>query len=315
MVTLSVEHVRKQFRSVTAVDDLSFDVTPGEVFALLGPNGAGKTTMVRLLLGIMKPDAGRIHWQLDARSAPPGPRDIGYLPEDRGLYRDQPLLRTLVYFGALRGMSHAEAAAEGRRWLDRFDLASRAHDKLETLSKGNQQKMQFVAALLHRPRVAILDEPFSGLDPVNQDLFLDIIRELRSAGTTIILSAHQMDLVERLADRVLLMARGRALLNGTLAEVRCTAAESLRLVMQVAGAPDVRPFAETPGIVEARIEGERLTLLMSRDADLNRVLAVAAGHATIRAVHSETVSLHDIYVRTVKDANESGGAAGAEQES
>ncbi len=315
MVILSVEHVRKRFRSVTAVDDLSFDVRSGEIFALLGPNGAGKTTMVRLLLGIVRPDAGHVRWLLGPPGTTPGPRDIGYLPEDRGLYRDQPLLRTLVYFGALRGMSHAEAAAEGWRWLERFGLGDRAHDKLETLSKGNQQKMQFVAALLHRPRVAILDEPFSGLDPVNQDLFLDIIRELRNAGTTVILSAHQMDLVERLADRVLLMARGRMLLNGTLAEIRGAAAERLRLVMQVAGTPDVRPFAQAPGIIEARLEGERLTLLMSRDADLNRVLAVAAGHAAIRAVHSEAVSLHDIYVRTVKDAGKPVETAGVERES
>ena len=314
MVILSVEHVRKRFLSVTAVDDLSFDVRSGEIFALLGPNGAGKTTMVRLLLGMMRPDAGHIHWQLDARSAPPGPRDVGYLPEDRGLYRDQPLLRTLVYFGALRGMSHADAAGEGRRWLERFDLASRAHDKLETLSKGNQQKVQFAAALLHRPRVAILDEPFSGLDPVNQDLFLGIIRELRDAGTTVILCAHQMELVERLADRVLLMARGRALLHGSLADVRRAAVESSRLVMQVAGTPDMGPFTHTPGIVEARLEGERLTLLMSGDADLTRVLAVAAEHVAIRAVHTEAVSLHDIYVRTVKDAGDAGGSTATEQE-
>ena len=211
-----VDRVEKSFDSVKAVDGISFEVQPGEIFALLGPNGAGKSTLVRMLLGILRPDAGTISYSL---GNPPEPRDLGYLPEDRGLYKDVPVLRTLTYFGTLRGMDRSAAETAAREWLGRLSLAERATDKLETLSKGNQQKVQFIASILHRPRFAVLDEPFSGLDPLNQSFFLDLLRELRDGGTTILLSAHQMELIERTADRVLLMGRGREVLSGTIEEV------------------------------------------------------------------------------------------------
>lgn len=312
MGVVSVEHVSKRFRSVTAVDDLSFEVRAGEVFALLGPNGAGKTTTVRMLLGMIRPDAGRIHWRLDGQVRELGPREFGYLPEDRGLYRDQPVLRTLTYFGVLRGMSHDEAAGQARAWLARFDLAGRAHEKLEALSKGNQQKVQFAAALLHRPRVALLDEPFSGLDPVNQELVLEIIGELRDAGTTVVLSAHQMNLVERIADRVLLVAGGRAVIHGSLAELRQTAAGT-RLVIETAPDADVGGVLQAGGVADARLEAGRLTLLLHREADLNAVLATVAARLPIRSLHSEAISLHDIYVRAVRHGGGADTAPGAEE--
>lgn len=219
---LSVDSITKQFANVNAVDGLSFDVREGEIFALIGPNGAGKTTTVRMLTGIIKPDSGSIRYTLNGQSAWPAASDLGYLPEERGLYKDMPVVQTLAHMAALRGMKRADADAAALEWLSAVSLKERALDKLETLSKGNQQKIQFISAVLHRPRFIILDEPFSGLDPLNQEFFSDQIRRLRDEGATILLSAHQMQLVERLADRVLLLNRGRAVLYGTLDEIRNT---------------------------------------------------------------------------------------------
>lgn len=214
---LSVEHVRKQYATVLAVADISLHVARGEIVALLGPNGAGKTTLLRMLVRITRPDSGTIRW--DGSEAPLAPLQLGYLPEDRGLYQDIPIRRTLSYFARLRGVPADEAGRRADEWLERLGLRERAGEKLGALSKGNQQKVQFAAAILHRPRLAILDEPFSGLDPVNQEAFLDIVRELRDAGSTILLSAHQMSLVERVADRVFVMHRGRELLHAPTADL------------------------------------------------------------------------------------------------
>jgi ABC-2 type transport system ATP-binding protein len=171
---VQVEKVEKSFAEVRAVDGISFEVRPGEVFALLGPNGAGKSTLVRMLVGILRPDAGEIVYGLGAAPGGlPAVDELGYLPEDRGLYRDMPVARTLAYFGILRGIERRAAEKAAGAWLERLGLADRAADKLETLSKGNQQKIQLAAAVLHRPRFALLDEPFSGLDPLNQQLLRD----------------------------------------------------------------------------------------------------------------------------------------------
>ena len=216
---LDVRSVRKRFASVQAVSDLTLTVRPGEIFALLGPNGAGKSTLLRMLVGITRPDEGSVRWpSLGVDRLPPAA--LGYLPEDRGLYQDMPLVAVLTYFGSLRGLAPAAAQRAAEHWLDRLELLPRAKEKVGTLSKGNQQKVQFAAAVLHRPACAILDEPFSGLDPLNQELFLRLVTELRDQGTTVILSAHQMSLVERLADHVFIMHHGREVLSGTLPEIR-----------------------------------------------------------------------------------------------
>jgi ABC-2 type transport system ATP-binding protein len=214
---LSVSNVRKQYATVLAVNDISFHVARGEIVALLGPNGAGKTTLLRMLVRITRPDSGTIKW--DGADAPISRMALGYLPEDRGLYQDIPIRKTLSYFARLRGVPAPQATQRASEWLERLGLSDRAGEKLGALSKGNQQKVQFAAAILHGPRIAILDEPFSGLDPVNQEAFLDIVRELRDAGTTILLSAHQMSLVERVADRVFVMHRGRELLHAPTSEL------------------------------------------------------------------------------------------------
>ncbi|MCC6245975.1 MAG: ATP-binding cassette domain-containing protein [Gemmatimonadaceae bacterium] len=214
---LDVQLVTKRYVSVTAVDRVSLSVAPGERFALIGPNGAGKSSLIRMVLGLTRPDEGRIALTFDGTTVEPGAAvasKIGFLPEERGLYQDVPLRRTLSYFGELRGMARLAADRAADEWLERLGLADRVKEPVKSLSKGNQQKVQLAAALLHGPKLAILDEPFSGLDPVNQEFLLGLIRDLSSRGTTVLFSAHQMQLVERLADRLVIMNAGRIVLEG-----------------------------------------------------------------------------------------------------
>lgn len=303
---LQVRGLVKDFTSVRAVDGLSFEVRPGEIFALLGPNGAGKTSVVRMLLGIIRKDAGEVTWRLDGTdSTAPDPSRLGYLPEDRGLYKDVPVHRTLTYFGSLRGLSRSAARAAATGWLDRLGLGDRAKDKIESLSKGNQQKVQFAAAVLHDPSFVILDEPFSGLDPVNQDRFLDYIRAMRDAGATVLLSAHQMQLVERLADRLLLMKSGKEVLSGPIDEVRRSAGAGQRLVLQVDGEPDLERTAGCPGVERVvPPENGRLLVVLDEEASLSDVLRELARHLVITSIHDERPTLHDIYVDAVREREE-----------
>ncbi len=301
---LQVDGVHKRFARVHAVNAITLGVQPGEIVALLGPNGAGKSTLLRMLVGITRPDEGRISWQgpVDARGHLL-PTASGYLPEDRGLYQDVPLADVVAYFGRLRGMSRGDAERATAAWLERLDLGARARDKLGALSKGNQQKVQFAAAVLHRPAFAILDEPFSGLDPLNQELFLALVRELRDAGTTILFSAHQMQLVERLADRLFVMAHGRELLQGTVTGIRERWGGGDRLVLEVDGAPDLAPVAAHPAA--ARVERDadgHVAITLAPGHLVGDLLGTCAHHLAIRSVRTERASLHDVYVATVSAA-------------
>jgi ABC-2 type transport system ATP-binding protein len=298
---LSVDAVTKQYATVRAVDALSFVVRPAEIFALLGPNGAGKTTMVRMLVGIQRPDSGRIafHWN-GGESARLDAGMLGYLPEDRGLYRDVSTLRTLEHFGVLRGMARADARASAHEGLQRLGLGGRETERIDALSKGNQQKVQFLAAFLHGPRFAVLDEPFSGLDPVNQQRFVDEIRQLRDSGCTILLSSHQMDLVESLADRLLLMDHGRSVLHGTLEEIRRQTRSRIRLELGVDPEAVVDELSTVPGVVSAkRPTRDRIELSLDRAARVGDVLHAVTSRCEVLSVHSGTESLREIFLRTV----------------
>ncbi len=298
---LEVRFIEKEFDSVKAVDRLSFEVRPGEIFALLGPNGAGKTTVVRMLLRILHPDRGTIRYVINGAPRDKAlPHEIGYLPEDRGLYREIPISKTLAYMGILRGMKRKDAAHAADEWLERLKLRDRKNEKLDQLSKGNQQKVQFIASILHRPHFAILDEPFSGLDPVNQEFFLEIMRELRSSGMTILLSAHQMDLVQRLADRVLLINHGRAVLEGTIAEMRASATAHKKIVLKVSGKIDTSLFErfDAVGHFQTLADGE-YAFSLRKEKSLSHFLAAAAAHLNITDIRSEDPSLHEIFLQTV----------------
>jgi ABC-2 type transport system ATP-binding protein len=216
---LKVTNLRKEFDSVVAVNGVSLEVKRGELFGLLGPNGAGKTTTIRTVLNIVEPDAGQITF--DGKPFTQATWNIvGYLPEERGLYRKSKIINTILYFAGLKGLKPKEARPQILYWLERFGLKQDAHRKIEELSKGNQQKIQLIISLVHRPQLVILDEPFSGLDPVNQVLLKDVLMELRQKNIAIIFSTHQMDQVEKMCDNICLINKGKPVLNGSLSDIK-----------------------------------------------------------------------------------------------
>ncbi|HJL74466.1 MAG TPA: ATP-binding cassette domain-containing protein [Candidatus Marinimicrobia bacterium] len=216
---IQLNYISKFFEEVTAVDSVSLNIEKGDIYGLLGPNGAGKTTTIRMMMGIIEPDAGEIMCngnliRQDDRL------NFGYLPEERGLYQKQKLKETLQYFGRLRSLSEKGLNSEIDMWLERFNFSNSANRKIEELSKGNQQKVQFILALLHKPKFIVLDEPFTGLDPLNQVLLKDIIQEKREEGVTFIFSTHQMEQVERLCTNICLINKGKVLIDGPLSDVK-----------------------------------------------------------------------------------------------
>lgn len=302
---LEVREVSKAFAGLSAVERLSFEIRRGEVFALLGPNGAGKTTTVRMLLDVLRPDSGSFLYRLGSGGASPhaDPARVGYLPEERGLYREVPVLTTLVHLGVLRRLSRAEARERALSWLERLGLADRAKDRLDTLSKGNQQRVQLAAAVLHAPALAVLDEPFSGLDPLGQEAALDLLRSLREGGTTVLLSAHQMALVERVADRVLLMREGRELVSGTVGEVRARYAGGSRLGIRTEGPPDaaaVERLAALDAVESVERTGESaLAVALRPGASIAEVLS-RLSELRVVSIATEEPTLHEAYVRAVR---------------
>jgi len=216
---LDICRLVKTFDGLVAVDKVSFKVEPGAIFGLLGPNGAGKTTIIRVVMGILGADEGEVRYQghpitrLESRR-------FGYLPEERGLYQKTRLRETLIYLARLKGLAPADAAGRVDAYLEQLELQEYAQKNIRALSRGNQQKAQFIAAIVHQPEVVILDEPFAGLDPVNQIILKEIISELQAGGATILLSTHQMEQVERLCQAICLINRGRVVLDGSLAEVK-----------------------------------------------------------------------------------------------
>ena len=216
---LQIINLTKQFKKIKAVDNISLEVQKGDIYGFLGPNGAGKTTSIRMIMGIIKPDIGSIKLNgSDINTI--NRKKLGYLPEDRGLYQKQNLSEILYYFGCLKGLDKKDSKNRANLWLERFYLDDQKGRKIEELSKGNQQKIQFIIALLHDPQLIILDEPFTGLDPVNQILLKEVIKEKQEEGKTIIFSTHQMEQVERLCNNICLINKGHILLEGPLSEIR-----------------------------------------------------------------------------------------------
>ena len=216
---LQIKNLTKQFKKIKAVDNISLKVQKGDIYGFLGPNGAGKTTSIRMIMGIIKPDNGTIKLNgSDINTI--NRKKLGYLPEDRGLYQKQNLSEILYYFGCLKGLDKKDSKSRANLWLERFNLYDQKGRKVEELSKGNQQKIQFIIALLHDPHLIILDEPFTGLDPVNQILLKEVIKEKQEEGKTIIFSTHQMEQVEKLCNNICLINKGHILLKGPLNKIR-----------------------------------------------------------------------------------------------
>ncbi len=294
MTSVEISHISKSFGPVKAVDDVSFVVESGEIFGLLGPNGAGKTTIIRLMLDIFKPEGGSIAILGGPMSEAKKER-IGYMPEERGLYQDIPLERCLVYLASLKGVKPEMAKRQVGDYLDRFDLAAHRNKKVKELSKGMQQKAQIIATLLHQPELVIVDEPFSGLDPVNTQMIKDLLRDLNRQGVTIIMSTHQMHQVEELCERILLIDQGRTVLYGELDGIRRQFMGHAVLVRAAEELPQL------PGVerVEAHNAAQRLTLASGTSAQEVLRSLVTQG-VTVEQFEIAVPTLDEIFIRVVQ---------------
>lgn len=294
MHTVEVSHLAKRFGDVQAVADVSFAVNPGEIFGILGPNGAGKTTTIRMMMDIFRPDAGEITvfgGQLDLAKK----RRIGYLPEERGLYKDQKLGPTLIYLATLKGLDEKIARQRLSGWLERFDLTEYRQKKVQELSKGMQQKAQIIATLLHDPDLIVIDEPFSGLDPINARLVKKIFEEQRDAGKTIIMSTHQMYQVEALCNRIVLIDNGRSVLYGLVNDIKRNFAGN---AITLEGEGD---FTAIPGVLETRKHNGVWHMALEIGADPQAVFCNLAARENVRVERFELAepSLDDIFVNVV----------------
>jgi ABC-2 type transport system ATP-binding protein len=299
---LQVKSISKRFSSVQAIKDISFSVEQGDIFAFLGPNGAGKTTTLRILLDIIKADTGQIEWNLNGGANHlPKSAQIGYLPEERGLYLDIPILKSLVYLASIRGMDKHEAKKAAMDWLEKLELADRAKEKLQVLSKGNQQKIQFIASILHKPTFAILDEPFSGLDPLNQEIFIEFIRDINKQGTTILLSAHQMQLVEKTAHKIFLINRGEVLYNGSLNGIYETYGNKPIIELNFKSGLNMGALNAIGSVEDMEIaDNQYVKLTFKQNTDMKLILADLAKLDGVVDLSSHKPSLHDIYLNLVK---------------
>ena len=298
MSILTLERVTKRFDQTVAVDDLTFSVEPGTVFGFLGGNGAGKTTSLRMVLDIIRPTSGKIEVLGRAPGRANAP-EIGFLPEERGLYRQMTALETIAYFGRLKGMTPADAKREGAALLDRFGLAANSKQTVDKLSKGMAQKVQLATALVNRPKLLILDEPFSGLDPVNQGLLEEEIRSISAAGATAVFSTHVMQHAERLCDRLLLLGKGRKKFEGTLEEARAELPARLTVVAKT-------DPSKISGVESAQDRGEAEPGWRRWDVRLDPGVApgdvlerCVAQQFPLRRFEQVHPSLHDVFVHIV----------------
>jgi ABC-2 type transport system ATP-binding protein len=295
---LEIDGISKRYGQTVAVQDLTFEIHAGEVFGFVGRNGAGKTTTMRIALGVLAPDAGVVRWlgvplTFEAR------RRIGYMPEERGLYPKMHVAEQLAYLGELHGMPGAEAREAALHWLDRFGLADRRDAELQALSLGNQQRVQLAAALVFGPDVLVLDEPFAGLDPVAVDVMAEVLRERADAGVPVIFSSHELELVERLCDRVGIIDRGRMVACGTVYELRAGGQE--RRWIDVPRAPDGWE-AGVPGVRLVQADGTRRLFELDPGVDDQALLRAALATGPVREFERVEPTLGEIFRTVIEEA-------------
>jgi ABC-2 type transport system ATP-binding protein len=292
---LYVVNLRKDFSSVRAVDDVSFSVSRGQIFGLIGPNGAGKTTTIRILMKILEPDSGTVLMDGLPMSQHSQNR-IGYLPEERGLYRKNKLVNVMSYFGSLKGLTRKAALDAAMPWLERFSLTDSLRRNIEELSKGNQQKVQFIIAVMHDPAFIVLDEVFSGFDPVNQVLIRDALLALRNDNRAIMLSTHQMEYAEKLCDELILINRGKIVLEGSPSAIK---ARHGRNAIRMEFNGDGSFLRDLPGVNRADISPNYAELELQETARTNDVLSASLPHLDILSCARIEPSLQAIFIETV----------------
>ncbi|HVO41025.1 MAG TPA: ATP-binding cassette domain-containing protein [Aggregatilineales bacterium] len=304
---IEVNGITKRYGPHLAVDDLTFDVCEGEIFSILGPNGAGKTSTIRMILDIIKPDSGTIT-VLGGPFTEATKAKIGYLPEERGLYKGVQLVELLTYLGTLKGMKAADASHRAAQLLDEVGLGANKKSKVSELSRGMSQKVQFVATILHHPRLIIIDEPFAGLDPVNTEMIKTMIYNLKRDGNTVVMSIHEMIQVEEMADRLIMIDQGRRVLYGSVDEVRQQYAENAVIV---SGRGD---WATLPGVVSVKTDeaGRYFTLKLDNQTTPDAIMQALAT-SSIYKINSFALavpSLNDIFIRVVGNNGSNGAKEG-----
>ncbi|MDA8352976.1 MAG: ATP-binding cassette domain-containing protein [Firmicutes bacterium] len=288
---LRVSHLSKTFKDKKVIDDISFEVRKDEIMAILGPNGAGKSTTIRNIMGIMVPDEGSVSF-LNDRNIPR--HKIGYLPEERGLYKNVKVMDILLYLADLKDVPRKKAKSRALDYLRKFDLVGMENVSVEELSKGMGQKVQFIAAILHEPELLILDEPFSGLDPVSQELFKDEIRQLAADGTGILLSSHQMNLVEEICDRLFLIHRGQKVIDGSMDDVKRRYAN---FKCTIRGKNEIHQLKELPDVQRVDEKDDNTFILyLSKHVHISRWLRQFPEHVDIDEMSVDRISLHEIFI-------------------
>ena len=291
---VELDQISKSYENKIAVKDLSLSIDAGTMFGLLGPNGAGKTSSIRMIVGITMPDSGTVNL-LGSPFTRASLKQIGYLPEERGLYKKMKVMDQLIFMGELRGLDKAVAGKRAHDWCERLQILEAAEKKTEELSKGMQQKIQFIATLLHDPTLIIMDEPFSGLDPVNAVLLQDTLVDLKKEGKAILFSTHRMDQVEKLCDAICLINRGQAVLSGGMREVK-SRYERNRVIIDFEGD---NAFLQHPAIAECKQYSGHVEIKLHPHADAQSLLREAAQNATIYKFELVEPSLEEIFIKTV----------------
>ncbi len=295
---LELRNVRKAYGDFVAVDGVSMAVPAGSIFGLLGPNGAGKTSSIRMIMNITAPDSGEVQVFGHPRTAD-DLRRIGYLPEERGLYRKMTVMDQLIFLGEIRGLKGPQLVSDIQSWIDRVELTKWSNSKIEELSKGMQQKVQLIGTVLHKPDLLILDEPFSGLDPLNQELFRDLLLEYRAQGKSVVLSTHGMELAERLCDHICLISHGRAVLDGELKAIkRRIGGNAFHLVAD----GDLERLATMPGVEHAVIKDGVAKLMLGPEVQGSDALRQMVQFLDVHEFRSEEPELEQIFLKAVRDA-------------
>jgi len=300
---LSLSHLVKHYATQKAVDDISFDIQKGSIFGLLGPNGAGKTTLLRMITGIFYPDGGTI--KLDGKHFDPllDIREIGYMPEERGLYKKMKIGEQALYLAQLRGLSKADAMEKIKYWFEKFEMQSWWNKKVEDLSKGMSQKLQFVITVLHEPKLIILDEPFSGLDPLNANLIKDEIYNLAKKGATIIFSTHRMEQVEEICDHIVLVNLGKKVLDGSVAEIKQQFKEYI-FAIETSHPELIRDNTLFTIIDKADKNPNKILVKLSHAVASNEVLKYLIEQQIPIVSYNEVLpSLNDIFIQLVEDTH------------
>lgn len=300
---LSLSHLVKHYATQKAVDDISFDIQKGSIFGLLGPNGAGKTTLLRMITGIFYPDGGEI--KLDGKHFDPllDIREIGYMPEERGLYKKMKIGEQALYLAQLRGLSKADAMEKIKYWFEKFEMQSWWNKKVEDLSKGMSQKLQFVITVLHEPKLIILDEPFSGLDPLNANLIKDEIYNLAKNGATIIFSTHRMEQVEEICDHIVLVNLGKKILDGTVSEIKQQFKEHI-FAIETSHPALIKDNVLFSIIERADKNPNKILVKLSHAVASNEVLKYLIEQQIPVVSYNEVLpSLNDIFIKLVEDTH------------